>query len=139
MATQVLTITTPAALSSNALVALKKEVQRQLKRTSGANEDGSSIAVTTVPTDAPDTVAGTNGVLSSVITWVKSTDTSVTHQILRVRNGALTVLYTAYLAPDVETLTPTLTAVAQTATVAAVNPQGETVSAASAAFTPTAS
>lgn len=88
---------------------------------------------------APSTVAGTNGVLSSALTWVKSADPSVLCQIVElIANSDSSVLSTSYFAPGAQAATIVATAVAQKARVTAVNGNGTATSALSSTFTPTA-
>lgn len=98
-----------------------------------------TLVVSVPPTVKPTTVAGTSGAsLTTHLTWVKSTDASIVVQKIVVLNGALAVLKTVYVAPADQAADIPLTAVAQTATVTAINSAGSVVSTASAAFTPAA-
>lgn len=140
MATNTIQITGAPTFSPSYAAELAEHVRRYVAGTNGAYATAIAAASVPVPIDAPDTVAGTNGVLSSVITWVKSTDSNVVTQLVELianSNGA--VLAAGYVAPATQTLTLSTTAVNQKARVTAINSTGSTASDLSATILPTAS
>ncbi len=104
-----------------------------------------SIVVATAPVTVPPTPSGTNGILSTVLTWgayvpdvgVKA---PIALKIQFIANAGGAVLETYWVDPtDTGGETFVATAVAQKAKITAVNSAGSVSSVLSATFTPTAS
>lgn len=138
MATTTVQITSAAAPSGDFLSGLLTTVLNYVKNRVGSAKDEVAVAELSVP-DAPSSVSGTDGTDgTATIAWTPSAGGgAAVVQRIDVYDSSPALFATAYVAPDNDGSGTVVTLTADTgytATVTAVNSEGESISAASAAF-----